>query len=253
MSQGETAALDLDIDDGTTPDADAAQTEDTEATEEAAQIDGDDAGDTDTAQVSEADDATEDSTEAQASDETAEDEQPETTATKAKPEAQTPEPKTEDDYDKAVKGFTEEFGPEAGAHFAMLAKRTQQMEAALTQLANERHRAATNSEQQMVAQRAKAAGIPDSLHKSVYSDAVDYLNFKTKQGAKITGEDALRWAIRAHGGTEQPAQTPKRQKAEKLQNLRSVPPRSRAGGGQFVDPDDPAVMDGTAPSSRRSS
>ena len=74
---------------------------------------------------------------------------------------------------------------------------------------------------------------------------------RQKQGRAIDGMEALKWAIRANGGSDKaPATktntTTATAKAEKLQGLRSIPPKSRQPAPD-LNLDDPAVADGTAP------
>jgi hypothetical protein len=244
MSQGEGNALDLDIDDGTAPVADAAQTDETadETVDAEAQIDGD-AGDADTTQRDEVTETTEAAEEA-------------APVAEAKPETKTEQAApTRTEMDEAAERIAEEFGSEAAAPFVKALKEIDQLKAELASIRGEREAIARQTEYQAVTARATAAGVPTAKIQTVYQDAIDYLNLRRSQGRQIGGDEALTWAIRAHGGNPEAAaktttKTTKTEKAERLQGLRSVPPRSRAGGA-LLDPDDPAVVDGTAP--RRSS
>lgn len=253
MSQVATNTNDLDIDDGTLPVEDAAQTE-ANATEETAQIDDD--GDVDGSQVSEAE------TGAEESDDTAEptEEAPATEDKSATPQDRKdatpadakPEP-APSDYTKLIATMREEFGEQAAAPFEALAAKTERLEKALAQIENERNEHAKRSDQQIAGQHMTAAGIDAKKHADVYQDAVDYFNLRKQQGKTIDGMAALKWAIRANGGNAEAAPTkttPKTEKATRLQGLRSVPPKARAASAP-LDFDDPAVADGTAP--RRSS
>lgn len=248
MSQGEGNALDLDIDDGTAPAADAAQTDETadETVEAEDQIDGD-AGDADNTQRDEVTETTEAAEEAEPVAEAKTEEKPEAKTEQAAP--------TKTDMDEAAERIAEEFGSEAAAPFVKALKEIDALKAELQAIRGEREAVARQTEYQAVTARATAAGVPAAKIQTVYQDAIDYLNLRRSQGRKIGGEEALAWAIRVHGGnpdaTNKPApKTTKTEKAERLQGLRSVPPRSRAGSA-LIDPDDPAVVDGTAP--RRSS
>lgn len=237
----------LDIDDGTIPIEDAAQTENAEET---AQIDDD--GDVDGSQVSEvetADDAeTDDAEQTDDKAEGATEETPEVEKTE-EPAAEAPKPEASD-YTKAIDQFREEFGETAAKPFEQLAKRTERLEAALSQVLSERDETAKRSDQQVAAQHMTAAGIDAKKHADVYQDAVDYFEIRKKQGRAISGMDALKWAIRSAGGNADKPVAPKAtaasEKAAKLQGLRSIPPKSRQSAPD-LDLNDPAVADGTAP------
>lgn len=248
MSQVATNTNDLDIDDGTIPVEDAAQTE-ANATEETAQIDDD--GDVDGSQVSEAET---DGDNAEESDDTAEPtEEAPATDDKAQQKTEEKAEPAPSDYTKLIATMREEFGEQAAAPFEALAAKTERLEKALAQIENERNEHAKRSDQQIAGQHMTAAGIDAKKHADVYQDAVDYFNLRKQQGKTIDGMAALKWAIRANGGNAEAAPTkttPKTEKATRLQGLRSVPPKARAASAP-LDFDDPAVADGTAP--RRSS
>lgn len=235
----------LDIDDGTMPIEDAAQTEDTEET---AQIDDD--GDVDGSQVSEvetADDAETD--DAEQTDDKAED------ATEEAPKAEKPEePAAEakpSEWQQYAEQFREEFGETAAKPFEALISQLERQKQAIDTLLAERQQAATRSDQQVAAQHMTAAGIDAKKHAEVYQDAVDYFELRKKQGRTVSGMDALKWAIRSAGGNTDNSATPQVRnsagaKAAKLQGLRSIPPKSRQIAPD-LDLNDPAVADGTAP------
>lgn len=239
----------LDIDDGTMPIEDAAQTE---GIEETAQIDDD--GDVDGSQVSEVETA-DDATTTDDGAETATEDAPEATDATPKPEGTAAEaPKPEDkpsEWAGYVSQFREEFGETAAKPFEALVAKLEQQNKVIEQLATERQQAEVGKERATVSAHATAAGIPASKHAAVHQDAVDYFMLRQKQGRAIDGMEALKWAIRANGGSDKaPATktntTTATAKAEKLQGLRSIPPKSRQPAPD-LNLDDPAVADGTAP------
>lgn len=234
----------LDIDDGTLPIEDAAQTEET------AQIDDD--GDVDGSQVSEAETA--DDTDAEADDATTTEgkteEAPKAEGTEPVAEAPKPDAKPSE-WKQYTDVFREEFGAEAAKPFEALIAKLEKQQEAIDALVTERQQAATRSDQQVAAQHMTAAGIDAKKQGEVYQDAVDYFMLRQKQNRAVSGIDALKWAIRSAGGNPDKSATPQVRnsataKAEKLQGLRSIPPKSRQAAPE-LDLNDPAVADGTAP------
>lgn len=229
----------LDIDDGTAPVEDAAQTEDT--TEEVDQIDDD--GDVDGSQVSEA----ETSDDAEPATEEADDKTEEAPKAEAKPAAE-PVKSEPSDYAQAISQFREEFGETAAKPFEQLAKRTERLEAALSQVLAERDEHAKRSDRQIADQHMATAGIDAKNFDATYQDAVDYYKLRQQQGRPITGMDALQWAMKGatRGAVKAPAASTRAAQAQKLERIRSVPPKGQRAT-PALDLDDPAVADGTAP------
>lgn len=231
----------LDIDDGTMPIEDAAQTE---GTEETAQIDDD--GDVDGSQVSEVETA--DDADADAEETT--EEAPK--AEGAEPVAEAPKPDASaEEWKQYAVTIREEFGETAAKPFEAMIAKMERQEKFINELSAERQQAATRSDQQVAAQHMTAAGIDGKKHAEVYQDAVDYFTLRQKQGRAVTGMEALQWSIRGAGGNTDKSATPQTRngataKAAKLQGLRSIPPKSRQSAHD-LDLNDPAVADGTAP------
>lgn len=233
----------LDIDDGTAPVEDVAQTE--EVTEETAQIDDD--GDVDGSQVSEVETSEDAEPDAEPATEEADDKTEEAPKAEAKPAAE-PVKSEPNDYTQAISQFREEFGETAAKPFEQLAKRTERLEAALGQVLAERDEHAKRSDRQIADQHMTSAGIEAKNFDATYQDAVDYFRLRQQQGKPVSGMDALQWAMR--GATRKPAPSnstsTRAEQAAKLQRIRSVPPKGQRAT-PALDLDDPAVADGTAP------
>ena len=206
----------LDIDDGTMPIEDAAQTEDTEET---AQIDDD--GDVDGSQVSEvetADDAeTDDAEESNdkaegATEETPKAEKPEEPAAEAKPS----------EWQQYAEQFREEFGETAAKPFEALISQLERQKQAIDTLLAERQQAATRSDQQVAAQHMTAAGIDAKKH----ADPVDSTPrctrtpWITSSFARSRAAPSAAWT-RSSGRSVPPAGT------RTSLSLRRPPPRAR--------------------------
>lgn len=243
----------LDIDDGTMPIEDTAQADETDDTA-VDQVAGDDAGDTDATQRDETDDTTEEAP-AQGDEPAA---KPEPKA-EAKPEAKpaTPAaPSWQAHYDQIV----EEFGETAAAPFkAIIEPLVKQVEAqqriidSMTDVATKNVR---QSEIAYVENLCAEAGIKGK-GSSVYEDAETIVKLRSQQGKPISPLEAVKQAIRLNGGRDKSTQPASKtmptaaDKAARLERLRSVPPKARASAPIDFDNDDPATIDGTAPSARR--
>ena len=237
------------IDDGTMPIEDTAQPDETDETPED-QVAGDDDGDTDASQRDEAEEPTEDA-----------DEQAETPAEKPAPKAEAkPETPAAPDWRVHYDKISEEFGESVAAPFKaiiepMAAQLAEQdiIIRAMKSAATQNVRA---SEIAYVENLCAEAGIKGK-GSSVYEDAETIVKMRSQQGKPISPLEAVKQAIRLAGGRDKATQPASKtmptaaDKAARLERLRSVPPKARAASPIDFDSDDPATIDGTAPTPRR--
>lgn len=223
----------LDIDDGT-----LMESEDINLEEEPSEAEDSEESD-DSEDMDEADDSEEE-------DESAEAEEEKPVAEKSETKEETPKQPNEPDWKADYDSLVDEFGETAAAPFKKMFERMELHARALQEVAREKLTEREAADRRQAFDVLEKHGVDPDTFSAIYKDAVEYMNFQKSRGQQITGQQALEKAALMNGQTMKKQDNERVKKAERMQRLRSIPPKGKTSTTIF-NFDDPAEADGTAP------